>query len=126
MDKHQVIDYTEKAWQEASSDMNGTEKRRGSVARDNVTEHELTFMDVLKHHKMLIWWSFYFAMCAIGWCVQDLHVYYEYYANMMGKGFRCASERCNDRRPVLPSRLRICERRRLHSSSQVAGRVQQH
>lgn len=52
--------------QEESPDREG---RRGSVAMDNVLEHELTFMEVAKNHKMLIWWSFYFAMCAVGWYV---------------------------------------------------------
>lgn len=42
-------------------------ERRASVAADNVLEHELTFMDVARNHKMLIWWCFYFAMCAVGW-----------------------------------------------------------
>ena len=73
MEKSQVTDYTEKTLHSASSDGSGTEERRRSVARDNATEHELTFMDVLKNHKMLIWWSFYFAMCAIGWYVVDLY-----------------------------------------------------
>jgi hypothetical protein len=75
MDKSRVTNYTEKALDKASSDLSGPEERHGSVDRDNATEHELTFMDVLKHHKMLIWWSFYFAMCAVGWYIRNLHVW---------------------------------------------------
>lgn len=43
------------------------DERRASVIADNEVEHELTFREVARHHKALIWWSFYFAMCAIGW-----------------------------------------------------------
>jgi hypothetical protein len=41
--------------------------RRVSIVADNEEEHRLTFADIWKHHKAIIWWSFYFAMCAIGW-----------------------------------------------------------
>jgi hypothetical protein len=30
-------------------------------------EHQLTFRDAWKHHKAIIGWSFFWAMCAIGW-----------------------------------------------------------
>jgi hypothetical protein len=43
------------------------DERRASVVADNTVEHELTFREVARNHKPLIWWSFYFAMCAIGW-----------------------------------------------------------
>jgi hypothetical protein len=66
MEKSQTVDHIEKPAVEGSLN---NEERRGSIAKDAATEHELTFMDVLKHHKMLIWWSFYFAMCAVGWYV---------------------------------------------------------
>ena len=41
--------------------------RRVSVVADNAEEHRLTFVEIWKHHKAMIWWSFYFAMCAVGW-----------------------------------------------------------
>jgi hypothetical protein len=41
--------------------------RRQSLITDTDIEHELTFREVLRNHKRLIWWCFYFAMCAIGW-----------------------------------------------------------
>jgi hypothetical protein len=31
------------------------------------TEHQLTFRDVWKYHKAIIGWSFFWAMCAVGW-----------------------------------------------------------
>ncbi|RHZ66733.1 putative MFS alpha-glucoside transporter [Aspergillus thermomutatus] len=42
------------------------EKKMRTTA-DNDHEHSLTLRDVWKHHKPLIGWSFYWAMCAIGW-----------------------------------------------------------
>jgi hypothetical protein len=30
-------------------------------------EHELTLQEVIKNHKVVVWWCFYWAMCAIGW-----------------------------------------------------------
>jgi len=63
-DKNQAIDHVEKFHHADQSD--GAE-RRASVVKDNIKEHELTFRDVARNHKMLIWWSFYFAMCAVGW-----------------------------------------------------------
>jgi hypothetical protein len=72
MDKSQTdtVDHIEKPTHEGTGEIDYEDRvRRGSVARDTATEHDLTFMDVLKHHKMLIWWSFYFAMCAVGWYV---------------------------------------------------------
>jgi hypothetical protein len=41
--------------------------RRASVVADNAEEHQLTFVEVWKHHKAMVWWCFYFAMCAVGW-----------------------------------------------------------
>ena len=44
--------------------------RKLSLARADIeTEHQLTFRDVWKHHKAIIGWSFFWAMCAIGWFV---------------------------------------------------------
>ncbi len=66
-DKSPPTDHVEKMAHEGQLDLTKGEERRGSVVRDNVTEHELTFKDVARYHKRLIWWSFYFAMCAVGW-----------------------------------------------------------
>lgn len=45
-----------------------------SFAKANIDqEHQLTFRDVWKHHKAIIGWSFFWAMCAIGWFVFQLH-----------------------------------------------------
>jgi hypothetical protein len=30
-------------------------------------ERQLTFRDIWKHHRAIIGWSFFWAMCAIGW-----------------------------------------------------------
>jgi hypothetical protein len=44
--------------------------RKLSLAKADVeAEHQLTFRDVWKHHKAIIGWSFFWAMCAIGWFV---------------------------------------------------------
>jgi hypothetical protein len=32
-------------------------------------EHDLTIRDVLSNHRTLVWWCFYWAMCAVGWYV---------------------------------------------------------
>ena len=66
-DKTRCTDPSEKGPDDGHLEITLGDDRRGSVVRDAVTEHELTFMDVARHHKMLIWWSFYFAMCAVGW-----------------------------------------------------------
>jgi hypothetical protein len=54
-------------------------EKNGAVANDEhkvnlakadvKAEHQLTFRDVWKHHKAIIGWSFFWAMCAIGWFV---------------------------------------------------------
>ena len=38
-------------------------------ASANQLEHELTLKEVFKHHKVLVWWCFYWAMAAVGWWV---------------------------------------------------------
>jgi hypothetical protein len=46
------------------------DNRKLSLAKADVeAEHQLTFRDVWKHHKAIIGWSFFWAMCAIGWFV---------------------------------------------------------
>ena len=44
-----------------------SESKRPSVVADNELEHELTIRYILKHHKALAGWAFFWAMCAIGW-----------------------------------------------------------
>ena len=71
-DKNQSPLYVEKVSDSSIADMKDAERRGsvitdGNVITDNVQEHQLTFMDVARYHKALIWWSFYFAMCAVGW-----------------------------------------------------------
>lgn len=72
-EKNQSINYVEKRASDPSVADTKDPARRGSaitdgnVVKDNDREHQLTFMDVARDHKSLIWWSFYFAMCAVGW-----------------------------------------------------------
>ncbi|KAH7201512.1 general substrate transporter [Fusarium oxysporum] len=33
----------------------------------NANEHNLTFRDVARRHPKIIWWSFFWCMCAVGW-----------------------------------------------------------
>lgn len=66
--------------------MENTDKTEGSVphatpdatvshheGKDGLTssaiqqEHDLTLREVFKNHKLIIWWCFYWAMCAVGW-----------------------------------------------------------
>lgn len=37
------------------------------LAIDENQEHDLTLKYVLKHHKRLILWTFFWALCSIGW-----------------------------------------------------------
>lgn len=37
------------------------------LAIDENQEHELTVKYVLRHHKRLILWTFFWALCSIGW-----------------------------------------------------------
>lgn len=43
------------------------EKRNNSISEDARLEHNLTLRQVLKHHKPLAAWTFFWALCAIGW-----------------------------------------------------------
>ena len=39
-----------------------------SAAADAVQEeHDLTLSKVFKEHKAVVWWCFFWAMCAVGW-----------------------------------------------------------
>lgn len=53
-----------------------SESLRGSTTIDNaalradrIDEEGLTFRFVARHHPMLVWWSFFYAMSAVGWYV---------------------------------------------------------
>lgn len=34
---------------------------------DTREEHDMTLAYVWRHHKMLVWWSVFYAMSAVGW-----------------------------------------------------------
>ncbi len=43
------------------------EFREHAVAEDNIKEHRTTLYDVIARHKRIVWWTFFFAMSAVGW-----------------------------------------------------------
>ncbi len=45
------------------------ERKFSQAMVDVDSEHQLTFGDVWKNHKAIIGWSFFWAMCAVGWYV---------------------------------------------------------
>jgi hypothetical protein len=47
-----------------SASLGGAERR--PVERDNELEHEMTVGFVAKNYPMIIWWSFFWCMCAVG------------------------------------------------------------
>ena len=61
MDKETDLDHLEAAASHADKD--------GPITGPVVTEQVLTLKDVFKNHKTLVWWSFFWAMCAVGWYV---------------------------------------------------------
>ena len=86
-------DFIEKTEQISSQD-----HTRSLAKADVEAEHQLTFRDVWKHHKAIIGWSFFWAMCAIGWFVLSSVGPFPYMreANLNPKGFRCPSQRSHD------------------------------
>lgn len=38
-----------------------------AVANDNAEEHQLSVQQVVRNHKTLVWWAFFFAVSAVGW-----------------------------------------------------------
>lgn len=50
-----------------SSDIPANENRRLSITHDAKQEHEWTLRYVLANHKKLVFWTFFWAFCAIGW-----------------------------------------------------------
>ena len=59
MDKRPDLDHLEAAVSQADK-----EESKISAA---ATEQVLTLRDVFKNHKTLVWWCFFWAMCAVGW-----------------------------------------------------------
>lgn len=43
------------------------EERQQSITYDTKQEHEWTIKYVLSNHKKLVFWTFFWAFCAIGW-----------------------------------------------------------
>lgn len=39
----------------------------GNNQRAQRLENELTIAEILKSHKLIVWWCFYWAMAAVGW-----------------------------------------------------------
>ena len=52
---------------QAPSDLSTLEAKGDGITVDNDLEHQLTLRDIIKHHKALVFWSFFWALCAIGW-----------------------------------------------------------
>ena len=38
-----------------------------AVAEDNIREHGISMYDAIMRHKKICWWTFFFAMSAVGW-----------------------------------------------------------
>jgi hypothetical protein len=38
-----------------------------AIAEDNLREHEISLYDAVMRHKKICWWTFFFAMSAVGW-----------------------------------------------------------
>lgn len=43
------------------------DEKRNSVAEDARQEHTLTLREVFKNHRPLAGWTFFWALCAVGW-----------------------------------------------------------
>lgn len=41
--------------------------KEGLSSLANQQEHNLTLKTVFTNHKAVVWWCFYWAMCAVGW-----------------------------------------------------------
>lgn len=51
----------------SSSDITANKDRRLSITHEAKEEHEWTLKYVLANHKRLVFWTFFWAFCAIGW-----------------------------------------------------------
>jgi hypothetical protein len=40
---------------------------KGTVTDAVQEEHDLTLKKVFREHKAIVWWCFFWAMCAVGW-----------------------------------------------------------
>jgi len=40
---------------------------KAALRADRIDEEGLTFRYVARHHPALVWWSFFYAMAAVGW-----------------------------------------------------------
>lgn len=38
-----------------------------AIAEDNIREHGISLYDAVMQHKKICWWTFFFAMSAVGW-----------------------------------------------------------
>jgi len=52
---------------EATSKPEAEELHEYAVAEDNIREHEISMYDAIMRHKKICWWTFFFAMSAVGW-----------------------------------------------------------
>ena len=43
------------------------ELREYAIAEDNIREHGISMYDAIMRHKRICWWTFFFAMSAVGW-----------------------------------------------------------
>lgn len=66
MEKTQEV-YHEDVSQQKGSQLSDTPPRRESLTADAETESNYTVRYILRHHKGLCWWCFFWAMTSIGW-----------------------------------------------------------
>jgi hypothetical protein len=43
------------------------ELQEHAIAEDNIREHGISMYDAIMRHKKICWWTFFFAMSAVGW-----------------------------------------------------------
>jgi hypothetical protein len=58
---------TDVAQVERTAESENGDKVEAKIAADTSLEQELSVKYMLKHHKKLIAWTFFWATCAIGW-----------------------------------------------------------
>lgn len=54
-----------------SADVAADPRAKSALVSDNVFEHQQTVRQVIFGRPVLIWWSFFFSVSAIGWYVQE-------------------------------------------------------
>jgi hypothetical protein len=92
-----------------------------SLAKVDIeAEHQLTFRHVWKHHKAIIGWSFFWAMCAIGWFVLSSSFSFPFQLrrepNLDFQGFRCPSQWSHDWCAVFQAGLWVITLSHIHGS----------